>query len=97
MAYYCHFFHIDRVDPPGMANPNDRFEDNVPGAFYVDYQCIGCGLCAQVAPAFFQESEEGDHHHVHRQPVTEGELELAREALEGCPVEAIGVGNSVSQ
>lgn len=73
-----------------MASLNDRFADNVVGAFYVDEACICCMICAETAPSVFQESEEGGHHIVYHQPSGEEEVALALEALEGCPVEAIG-------
>ena len=73
-----------------MANKDERFEDNVPGPWYVDRQCISCGLCADVAPGIFAMSQDGDHNFVFHQPSTPEELGQAMEALEGCPVEAIG-------
>ena len=73
-----------------MADPNERFSDNVPGPWYVDSNCIGCGLCEDIAPSVFRLSAEGDHDFVHHQPETPAELEAAEEARERCPVEAIG-------
>ena len=73
-----------------MADVNDKFPDNVPGPFYVDTQCILCHLCSDTAPDFFAESEDGDHDYVHNQPSTDEEIELCLEAMELCPVEAIG-------
>lgn len=73
-----------------MANPNERWEDNVPGRFYVDRECIICSLCSDIAPQVFRESDDGDHDIVHKQPESEEEVKLAREALDQCPVEAIG-------
>jgi len=72
-----------------MADPNDRNEGNVPGSFFTDSECIDCNLCAETAPEFFQASDDG-YHIVHKQPVTDDEIALAEEALEGCPAEAIG-------
>src|SRR4030095_4499112 len=51
-----------------MASVADKYADNVPGAFYVDKQCILCHLCSDIAPAFFKESADGDHDYVHNQP-----------------------------
>jgi len=73
-----------------MAEVTDKFPDNVPGPFYVDTQCILCDLCSETAPDFFAESEEGDHDYVHTQPSTDEEIALCIEAMELCPVEAIG-------
>ena len=73
-----------------MADKELRIEGGVSGNFYVDEECICCGLCGEIAPGFFRESDEGGHHIVHRQPASDEDLELAREALAECPVEAIG-------
>ena len=73
-----------------MANKADKWNDNAAGKFYVDQQCIDCDLCRETAPAFFKRQEEGGYSFVHTQPGTEEEVQLCMEALEGCPVEAIG-------
>ena len=73
-----------------MANKADKWPNNAPGKFYVDQQCIDCDLCRETAPAFFTRNDEGGYSFVHAQPQTEEDTALCREALEGCPVEAIG-------
>jgi len=73
-----------------MADPADRWEDNVTGAWYVDRSCILCSLCSELAPKSFRESDDGDHDVVFRQPVGEAEEAEARSAQQQCPVEAIG-------
>ena len=73
-----------------MAEVSERWEDNVPGAWYVDKSCILCSLCVDLAPNNFKESEQGDHDVVYKQPETEEELAQCKEAMEQCPVEAIG-------
>lgn len=73
-----------------MADKNDKFEDNVPGKFYVDRECIVCSVCADAAPNNFRESDDGDHDICYKQPENEEELDQCYEALESCPVEAIG-------
>ena len=73
-----------------MANPADRLPQNVPGRFYVDAQCIACDLCRETAPTIFARHDESGYSFVQRQPQTEEEIALAQEAIEGCPVEAIG-------
>lgn len=75
---------------PLMANKAEKWKDNAGGKFYVDQQCIDCDLCRETAPAFFKRHEEGGYSFVHAQPSTEEEIALCTEALEGCPVEAIG-------
>ncbi len=72
-----------------MSDPINRYSDNVPGPYYVDDQCIICGLCDELAPSIFKISQDGDHNVVHRQPQTESEVALAEEVLSSCPVEAI--------
>ena len=73
-----------------MPNPKLRFDDNVPGSWYVDTDCICCGLCGNDAPAIFTPSADYGHHRVHHQPVTAEDLRDAEDARERCPVEAIG-------
>ena len=73
-----------------MAEKEAKFEDNVPGKFYVDENCIDCDLCREIAPDFFSRNDDEGHSFVHAQPKTGEELELCREAMNDCPVEAIG-------
>lgn len=42
------------------------------------------------APTFFRRDDDIGQSFVFRQPVTEEEIILCREALEGCPTESIG-------
>ncbi|MDR2576903.1 MAG: ferredoxin [Puniceicoccales bacterium] len=73
-----------------MADKQDKWPENVPGEFYVDDQCIDCDLCREIAPEIFKREDNGGYSYVARQPQTNEEKELAREALESCPVGAIG-------
>ena len=73
-----------------MANKAEKWSENAAGKFYVDQQCIDCDLCRETAPSFFARNDEGGHSHVIKQPGTEEEIAQCMEALEGCPVEAIG-------
>ncbi len=73
-----------------MADVENKYEENAPGPFYVDDQCIDCDLCRETAPANFMRNEDGGHSYVFKQPENEEEETLCREAMEGCPVEAIG-------
>ena len=73
-----------------MAEIADRYSDNVEGQFYVDEQCIDCDLCRESAPDNFTRSDDGGYSYVYKQPESLEEEEECREALEGCPVEAIG-------
>jgi len=73
-----------------MAEVDDKNPENVDGKFYVDSQCIDCDLCRETAPANFERDDEEGYSYLFKQPETAEELELCIEAMEGCPVEAIG-------
>ena len=73
-----------------MAVLANKYPDNVSGRFYVDDQCIDCDLCRETAPANFTRNEDGGYSLVYKQPTTEDEVARCKEAMEGCPVEAIG-------
>ena len=73
-----------------MADPDTKYADNVNGAYYVDDQCIDCDLCRETAPANFTRNEDAGYSYVFKQPENDDELEQCKEAMEGCPVEAIG-------
>ncbi len=73
-----------------MASKTDKWPKNLSGKFYVDEQCIDCDLCRETAPDFFKRDDDGGYSYVYKQPSSAEELELCKEALEGCPVNAIG-------
>jgi ferredoxin len=73
-----------------MADPKDRLEVNAAGRWYVDSQCIDCDVCRVTAPACFQRDDEKGYSYVFRQPVGAEEEAACQEALDCCPVEAIG-------
>jgi|TARA_A100000171_G_scaffold27056_1_gene25217 ferredoxin len=73
-----------------MADKDEKWAENVEGKFYVDEQCIDCDLCRETSPANFTREEDGGYSYVYKQPENNDELELCIEAMEGCPVEAIG-------
>ena len=73
-----------------MADKDNKLPENAPGRFYVDDQCIDCDACRETAPDHFQRNDDRGYSYVHHQPATEAEMDICREALEGCPVEAIG-------
>lgn len=82
-----------------VADKNDKFDDNVGGvtvinnakySFYVDRECIFCHVCSQCAPKNFKASDDGDHDFVYKQPENEQELHECLDAMEECPVYAIG-------
>ena len=73
-----------------MADKENKLPENVPGRFFVDDQCIDCDACRETAPDFFTRNDDKGYSYVHTQPEDEESVELCLEALEGCPVEAIG-------
>lgn len=73
-----------------MADIADKYEDNVTGKYYCDDQCIDCDLCRETAADNFKRNEDGGYSFVYKQPENEEEEALCQEAMEGCPVEAIG-------
>jgi ferredoxin len=73
-----------------MADTANRYPENIAGAYYVDNQCIDCDLCRETAPASFKRNDDGGYSFVYKQPESPEEQKLAKEAMEGCPVEAIG-------
>ncbi len=73
-----------------MADVENKYSENAAGAFYCDDQCIDCDLCRETAPANFTRSDDGGYSYVYKQPENDEEKALCSEAMEGCPVEAIG-------
>jgi ferredoxin len=73
-----------------MADAANKYPENVPGQFYVDDQCIDCDLCRETAPANFKRNDDGGHSYVYKQAENPDEEAKCKEAMEGCPVEAIG-------
>lgn len=73
-----------------MAEKSDKWPDNAPGKFYVDTECTDCDLCREKAPEFFDRNGEEGYSYVAKQPVTEDDIMACMEALEECPVNAIG-------
>ena len=73
-----------------MADKNNKQKENVAGPFYVDTECINCDACVLAAENHFRLLEDEGYAVVFKQPETEEEKEACQEALESCPVEAIG-------
>ena len=73
-----------------MADIQLKYEDNVAGRYFVDEERIDCDLCRETAPACFTRNEDDGYSFVFKQPGDEEEEELCKEAMENCPVEAIG-------
>ena len=73
-----------------MADIADIVKENVAGKYFVDEQCIDCDLCREVAENNFTRQTEEGYWYVYKQPENEDEEALCKEAMENCPVEAIG-------
>jgi ferredoxin len=81
---------VEEFSSRNMADVANKYAQNVIGKFYVDDQCIDCDLCRETAPANFTRDDDGGHSYVFKQPENADEENLCKEAMEGCPVEAIG-------
>ena len=73
-----------------MADNTDKVANNVDGQFYVDSNCIDCDLCRQTAPDNFSRNEDDGYSYVSKQPENDAERQACADAMEECPVEAIG-------
>lgn len=73
-----------------MADKTAKWEQNSSGKYYVDDQCIACDACCVEAPAFFFMNDDDGHAYVEKQPSSKEELEECENALQACPVAAIG-------
>ena len=73
-----------------MADKSQKWADNVPGKMFVDQSCIACDACILSAPENFGMHEEDGHAFVKKQPENPAEEAASQEAMQGCPVEAIG-------
>ena len=72
-----------------MANQENSVKENVPGKFFVDDQCVGCDMCRSLAPDFFEMNDNGNSY-IKQQPMSPEAIDLVTEAMEACPVQAIG-------
>jgi ferredoxin len=73
-----------------MAVKANKNEGNIPGKFYVDDQCIDCDLCREMCPECFRRDEDSGYSVVFKQPEDEDEIAMCEDAMENCPVNAIG-------
>ncbi|NOT48987.1 MAG: ferredoxin [Acidobacteria bacterium] len=73
-----------------MAFIEDKLPENRPGKFYVDRQCIDCDVCRDTAPANFTRNDNNGYSYLYKQPENGQEIALCEEAMNACPVEAIG-------
>ena len=73
-----------------VADKENKYPENVEGKYYVDDECIACDACVLAAPDHFNMDDDDGHAFVTKQPYGEEEEEACREAMDACPVEAIG-------
>jgi ferredoxin len=73
-----------------------RLPGNVGGRFFTTDECDGCAYCASIAPDNFDFAKESNTYFVSRQPRNKAEEEDMLEAVEDCPVDAICVGDEVT-
>jgi ferredoxin len=73
-----------------MADPTNKLPEQAPGRYYVDGNCIDCDVCRCTAPNNFEANEDEGYSYVVKQPENDEEEAECKEAMESCPVEAIG-------
>ena len=66
------------------------YKENCEGTFYVNDACIACDTCTDISSDCFQLTPDYDHAFVSHQPHSPKLLDLCLQALEACPVAAIG-------
>jgi ferredoxin len=73
-----------------MADKTQKVSENVSGRFYVDGGCIQCGNCAETAPDNFAQGEDGGYICCKQPENNADELYICLQAMNDCPVDAIG-------
>lgn len=73
-----------------MAKKNKKYAKNVSGKYYVDQSCIACDSCTAIASDFFKMNDEEGYAYVQAQPILKEDTNQCEDALEACPVFAIG-------
>jgi ferredoxin len=57
----------------------------------VDFaKCAGLGICESMAPEFFEVNDDGELV-LHKDGITDDELQSVEEAVAGCPTEALSI------
>jgi ferredoxin len=73
-----------------MPDRTARLPENFGAPFYVDSHCVDCEVCRDIAPENFRRIAAKRYVIVFSQPKDSLQENLCREAMECCPVEAIG-------
>jgi ferredoxin len=73
-----------------VADISLKWKENAAGKMFVDQSCIACDACVLAAPSNFKMDENDGHAYVAKQPESPDEEAACKEAMDGCPVEAIG-------
>ena len=73
-----------------MAEVSGKHPLNAAGPYYIDDQCSECASCLGVAPNHIQRDPDSGQSYFAKQPQNDAERIVCQEALESCPVEAIG-------
>ncbi|MBP7845036.1 MAG: ferredoxin [Proteobacteria bacterium] len=73
-----------------MADKSQKQAENTQGSWYVDVNCIDCDVCRETAPNNFTQQADKGYSYVFKQPESPEETAQCQEAMESCPVEAIG-------
>ena len=66
------------------------YDDNTDGNYFVHDACIACDTCTQIAPEHFKLTADYDHAVVTKQPCSKVQIDICNEAIDACPVAAIG-------
>jgi ferredoxin len=82
-----------------MAVPENRVPQNINGKYFVDSSCIDCDTCRCISSVHFRRSPEAGYSYVCKQPESADEIDLVEEAIQCCPVGAIGssTGNETTE
>jgi len=79
------------ADPAAaMEDPQPEPRRPEPPFFRVGEACILCSICSAIAPEHFRTGASGDRCIVYEQPADDLALARCREAMDNCPVDAIG-------
>ena len=73
-----------------MADFSNRTPLNAAGKYYVDINCICCGICTLMAPLNFCVNLDEEYGYVGKQAESDQEMRVIEKAIDNCPVNAIG-------